>query len=157
MRKSLDSLRIISTELRLNGESLLRLARCDEVRVEVICLFIARRYKQGLRGTQVTVVLSEIRHIFIISGVCSSFSDDERESASRKDYALRTVDLRYIREAQTDHSALPKPHEIQSVIRETDWMGLGSSTASDLDKIAAYLRNFRDDVESGLLHTEGAS
>ena len=38
-------------------------------------------------------------------------------------------------------SALPMPHEKLSVIREANWVGLVWSTASDLDKRAAYLCN----------------
>ena len=73
--------------------------------------------------------------------MCCRFLDDERVSASRKGCTLRAVDLRHKREAQKDRSALPMPQAMLSVIRETNWVGLGWSTAADLDKRAAYLGN----------------
>ena len=119
----------------------LRSAESDEVRVKVVCLFIASRYNKGLRGTQVTGVLGAIRHIFVVAGICTRFLDDGRISASRKGCMLRAIDLRRKRESQKEHSALPMPQEMLTTIRELNWEGLGWSAASDLDKRAAYLGN----------------
>ena len=127
-------------ELNSYGDSsdvLLRSAENDDVRVKVICLFIASRYNKGLRGTQVTGVLGAIRHIFVVAGVCTRFMDDDRVSASRKGCVLRAADLRKKCESQKEHSALPMPQEMLTTIRE----GLSWSTAGDLDKRAAYLGN----------------
>ena len=116
-------------------------AENDEIRVKIICLFIASRYNEGLRETQVTGVLGAIRHIFVVVGVCTKFMDDDRIGASRKECVLRAADLRKKRELHKEHSALPMPQEMLTTIRESYWEGLGWSTTDDLDKRAAYLGN----------------
>ena len=77
--------------------------------------------------------------MFIISGGCNTILDDEHVSASRKGCTLRAVDLRYKREAHKDHFALPMLHKKLSLISDANWVGLGWSAASDLDKRAAHL------------------
>ena len=131
------------TELNFCGDSrdVYRSAERDDIRVKVICLFVASRYNKGLRGTQVTGVLGAIRHIFVVAGICTRFLDDSRIGASRKGCMLRAIDLRKKRESQKEHSALPTPQEMLTTIRELNWEGWGWSIASDLDKRAAYLGN----------------
>ena len=131
-------------ELNSCGDSrdvFLRSAENNDVRVKVICLFIASRYNKGLRGTQVTGILGAIRHIFVVAGVCTRFMDDDRVGASRKGCVLRAADLRKKRESHKEHSALPMPQEMLTTIRDVNWEGLSWSTAGDLDKRAAYLGN----------------
>ena len=118
-----------------------RSAENDDIRVKVICLFIASRYNKGLRGTHVTGVLGAIRHIFVVMGICTRFMDDNKVSAGRKGCILRAADLRKKRESHKEHSALYNTQETLTTIRESYWEGLNWSTACDLDKRAAYLGN----------------
>ena len=119
----------------------LRSTENDEIRVKVICLFIASRCNKRLRRTQVTGVLGAIRHIFVVAGVCTRFMDDDRVSASHKGCVLSAADLRKKRKFQKEHSALPMPQEALTTIREFNRKGLSWSTAGALDKRAAYLGN----------------